>query len=65
MSTKTILNFKVDKKLKVSAKDTVPVYRPSKLLVNIIKEAEKDFNNNNFIGPFRGVSDLIKNLNSN
>ena len=92
MNTKTILNFKVDKKLKVSAQDTaqklgiplsmvmnaflkqfvnekevtfsMPSYRPSKLLIEIIREAEKDFDRGNIMGPFQTVNSLMKNLNS-
>ena len=92
MSTKTILNFKVDKKLKESAKNTaqklgiplstvmnaflrqfvnekevifsLPAYKPSQLLMGIIKEAERDFNNGDIGGPFNSVDALIKNLNS-
>jgi addiction module RelB/DinJ family antitoxin len=92
MSTKTILNFKVDQKLKASAKNTaqklgiplstvlnaflrqfvnekevtfsLPAYKPSKLLIGIIKNAEKDLDNGNVGGPFNSVDVLIKNLNS-
>ena len=91
MNTKTILNFKVDKKLKESAKNTaqklgiplstvvnaflrqfvnekevtfsLPTHKPSKLLIDIIKEAERDLDGGNVGGPFNGVSALIKNLN--
>ena len=92
MNTKTILNFKIDKKLKESAKDTaqklgiplstvmnaflrqfvnekevtfsMPIHKPSKFLIDIIKESEKDFYNQDVSGPFKGIDDLIKNLNS-
>ncbi len=92
MNAKTILNFKVDQKLKASAKNTaqklgiplstvlnaflrqfvnekeitfsLPTHKPSKLLMDIIKDAERDFDDGNVRGPFNNVGALIKNLNS-